>query len=136
MVHRWWFHLIKSSVIFFCRKKASWWNCGIWGSFVKLVGLSSSFKDGWCITAGYIHNRLKKLVLYQFGHLNLREKLLPEVEEMVNQALSNLRSLSFVEVKQACAMVRSSLNTNFLVHGLEVIKYMSFEVQKKLNYHI
>ncbi|KAJ0086313.1 hypothetical protein Patl1_08146 [Pistacia atlantica] len=74
-------------------------------SFVKLVGLSGSVKDGSCIIAGYIHKRLKKLVLDQFGPLNLKEKLLPEVEELVNRALSNWRSQSFVEVKQACAVM-------------------------------
>ncbi|KAL5776737.1 hypothetical protein ACOSP7_009663 [Xanthoceras sorbifolium] len=74
-------------------------------SFVKLVGLSGSVKDGSCIIAGKIHKDLKKLILEQLGPQNLKVKILPELEEMVNQALSNWTSMPFIEVKHASTVM-------------------------------
>ncbi|KAK3230467.1 hypothetical protein Dsin_002348 [Dipteronia sinensis] len=74
-------------------------------SFVKLVGLSGSVKDGSCIIAGKIHKHLKKLIFEQLGPQNLKEKLLSGLEETVNQALSNWTTVPFVEVKHACTVM-------------------------------
>ncbi|KAI9201226.1 hypothetical protein LWI28_020471 [Acer negundo] len=74
-------------------------------SFVRLVGLSGSVKDGSCIIAGKIHKHLKKLIFEQLGPQNLKEKLLSGLEETVNQALSNWTTVPFVEVKHACTVM-------------------------------
>ncbi|KAL5779243.1 hypothetical protein ACOSQ2_009980 [Xanthoceras sorbifolium] len=71
----------------------------------RLVGLSGSVKDGSCIIAGKIHKDLKKLILEQLGPQNLKVKILPELEEMVNQALSNWTSMPFIEVKHASTVM-------------------------------
>ncbi|TXG53105.1 hypothetical protein EZV62_022274 [Acer yangbiense] len=77
-------------------------------SFVKLVGLSGSVKDGSCIIAGKIHKHLKKLIFKQLGPENLKEKLLSGLEETVNQALSNWTTVPFVDVKHACTVKQKS----------------------------
>ncbi|KAK1555915.1 hypothetical protein Q3G72_033286 [Acer saccharum] len=74
-------------------------------SFVKLVGLSGSVKDGSSIIAGKIHKHLKKLIFKQLGPENLKEKLLSGLEETVNQALSNWTTVPFVDVKHACTVM-------------------------------
>lgn len=91
-------------------------------SFVRLVGLSGSVKDGSCIIAGSIHKRLKKLVFDQFGPQNLKTKLLPQLQEIINQALLNWTTQNFVELKHACTVV-SCLIIFHLIDYLPITNY-------------
>ncbi|KAK9219885.1 hypothetical protein WN943_008532 [Citrus x changshan-huyou] len=93
-------------------------------SFVRLVGLSGSVKDGSCIIAGSIHKRLKKLVFDQFGPQNLKTKLLPQLQEIINQALLNWTTQNFVELKHACTVKQKS--------SLKIMKMMIEDRQAKL----
>ncbi|ESR47616.1 hypothetical protein CICLE_v10003322mg [Citrus x clementina] len=98
-------------------------------SFVRLVGLSGSVKDGSCIIAGSIHKRLKKLVFDQFGPQNLKAKLLPQLQEMINQALLNWTTQNFVELKHACTVMIINFTMSHLF-GYDPVKYGEIQAEE------
>ncbi|XP_062078420.1 beta-amyrin 16-alpha-hydroxylase CYP87D16-like isoform X1 [Humulus lupulus] len=58
---------------------------------------------------GAVHKYLRRTVLNHFGIVSLREKLLPQLEQVVNKALSSWSAQDSVEIKQ----VASSLSLEF-----------------------
>lgn len=75
-------------------------------SFAKLCGQKDTAADGSPITAfGLIHKYLRNLILNHFGPEVLKEKLLPELEELWVRALQNWKACDCVEVKQSTSAV-------------------------------
>ncbi|KAF7135453.1 hypothetical protein RHSIM_Rhsim08G0028300 [Rhododendron simsii] len=84
-------------------------------SFAKLCGQMDTAADGSPITAfGLIHKYIRNLILNHFGPEVLKEKLLPELEELWVQALRNWKACDFVEVKQSTSAMMFDLTAKAL----------------------
>lgn len=81
-------------------------------SFNKLFGQAG-------VTAfGLFHKYVRTLVLNQFGPEALKQKLLPELEEMWVQALEDWKARDYVEVKQSLSTVRAPPCTHAILQYL------------------
>ncbi|KAJ9146177.1 hypothetical protein P3X46_028479 [Hevea brasiliensis] len=87
------------------------------GKLVELWYLDS-FAE---VFLGYIHKHLKKLISEHFGPKNLKGKLLPKLEDMVNRALHDWTMYESVDVKHACSTIILDF-TSKLLFGYEAEK--------------
>eukprot|EP00257_Ricinus_communis_P026960 XP_025014374.1 uncharacterized protein LOC8277841 [Ricinus communis] len=91
-------------------------------SFAKLLGQYGSLQEGSTNVIGAFHKNIKKLISDYFGPENLKEKLLPELEEMANQTLSTWSCQDSVEVKLECSKMILNFTARHLF-GYDPIKY-------------
>ncbi|MCL7041913.1 hypothetical protein MKW94_009739 [Papaver nudicaule] len=77
-------------------KSVNLWYMDSFNTFLGAALINST-------TTAYIHKYLKNLVLSQVGNESLKEKLLPKIELMINQALNSWSTQPSVEVKECTA---------------------------------
>ncbi|XP_050238042.1 cytochrome P450 87A3-like [Mercurialis annua] len=92
-------------------------------TLAQLVGQNNSFKDG--ISFGHIYKTFKKLITEHFGPERLKEHILPQLEDVIDEYLQAWSKQDSVDLKHSCCRVILDFTSKLL---------LSYDTEKNGDY--
>ena len=90
-------------------------------SFSKLLTMEGENKVN---AIGFVHKYIRSITLNHFGAESLKEKLLPQIEEIVNKTLQTWSSQPSIEVKHAASVVSFNFTQDISLIVWNMLSFM------------
>jgi cytochrome P450 len=90
-------------------------------SFSKLFTMEGENKVN---AIGFVHKYIRSITLNHFGAESLKEKLLPQIEEIVNKTLQTWSSQPSIEVKHAASVVSFNFTQDISLIVWNMLSFM------------